>query len=153
MDSLTSQPTPGHIKQTLQNLPKGVDETYEQAMKRIENQGEGFREMAKKVLSWVIHARRTLSTAEVQHALAVEPRKTVLNGDFIPEVEMLSSICAGLVTVDAESNIIRLVHYTTQEYFERTQNCWFPNAQTNIATICITYLSFDTFENRFLCNG
>jgi len=68
--------------------------------------------MAKKVLSWVIHARRTLSTAKVQHALAVEPKKMVLNGDFILEVEMLGSVCAGLATVNAESNIIRLVHYT-----------------------------------------
>jgi hypothetical protein len=34
-----SQPTRGHIKQALQNLPKGIeglDETYRQAMKRIE---------------------------------------------------------------------------------------------------------------------
>jgi hypothetical protein len=32
------------------------------------------------------------------------------------------SVCAGLVTIDEESNIIRLVHHTTQEYFERSQN-------------------------------
>ena len=39
------------------------------------------------------------------------------------------SVCAGLVTVDEESDIIRLVHYTTQEFFERTQNIWFPNCR------------------------
>ena len=55
------------------------------------------------------------------------------------------SVCAGLVTIDEESSIIRLVHYTTQEYFERTQSNWFPNAQTDITTICVTYLSFDEF--------
>jgi hypothetical protein len=32
----------------------------------------------------------------------------------------------GLVTVDKQSNIIRLVHYTAQEYFERNQSTWFP---------------------------
>jgi len=50
---------------------------------------------------------------------------------------------------DEESNIIRLVHYTTQEYFTRTQNHWFPDAEINITTVCITYLSFDVFESGF----
>jgi hypothetical protein len=57
------------------------------------------------------------------------------------------SVCAGLVTIDEESEIIRLVHYTTQEYFEETQRQWFPDAQTNITTICVSYLSFDEFKS------
>jgi hypothetical protein len=60
-----------------------------------------------------------------------------------------NSVCAGLVTIDEESDIIRLIYYTTQEYFERTQTRWFPSAQTDIATTCLTYLSFDTFESGF----
>lgn len=59
------------------------------------------------------------------------------------------SVCAGLVTADEESNIIRLVHYTTQEYFERTQNDWFPNAETDITVICVTYLSFRVLESGY----
>jgi hypothetical protein len=58
-------------------------------------------------------------------------------------------MCAGLVTVDEESDIIRLVHYPTQEYFERTQSTWFPNAQRDIATTCITYLTFGAFAAGF----
>ena len=57
------------------------------------------------------------------------------------------SVCAGLVTVDEESGIIRLVHYTTQEYFERTQKHWFQDAEADIANICVTYLSFTVFES------
>ena len=112
IDSLTNQPTVGHIKQALQNLPKGLDQTYEQTMNRIESQGEGFRELAKKVLSWVINTKRTLSTAELQHTLAVKPRKRVLNTDFIPDIEIVGSVCAGLVTVDTQSDVVRLVHFT-----------------------------------------
>ena len=44
-----------------------------------------------------------------------------LDEENLPEIEDMVSVCAGLVTIDEESNIIRLVHYTTQEYFERTQ--------------------------------
>jgi hypothetical protein len=54
-----------------------------------------------------------------------------------------------LVTVDEESNIIRLVHYTTQEYFELTQGKWFPNAMTNVTATCITYLSYPIFDSGF----
>src|SRR5436305_14863573 len=59
------------------------------------------------------------------------------------------SVCAGLVIVDKESDIIRLVHYTTQEYFERTWVSWFPDSQRDIASICVIYLSFDVFKPGF----
>src|SRR5436853_5825396 len=116
-------------------------------MKRIESQGEGFRDLAKKVLSWVVHAKRTLSTGELQHAIAVERKKRVLNDDFIPSIEIIVSVCAGLVTFDIQSDVVRLIHYTTQEYFERTS--WFPTAESDITTTYITYLSFSTFGSGF----
>lgn len=76
------------------------------------------------------------------------PRSKALNTNFIPDVKVLGSICAGLLTIDIQSEIVRLVHYTTQEYFERT------NAESNIAITCITYLSFDTFAiGVFLIDG
>ena len=62
-------------------------------------------------------------------------------------MEDVISVCAGLVTVDKESSIIRLVHYTTQEYFERVRFEWNPGAQKEIAVACLTYLSFDTFRS------
>jgi ankyrin repeat protein len=57
------------------------------------------------------------------------------------------SVCAGLVVVDQESAVIRLVHYTTQEYFERTGDAWVPDAQLHIARTCLTYLCFDAFQS------
>jgi hypothetical protein len=70
-----------------------------------------------------------------------------LDEDNIPDVEDIVSVCAGLVTVDEKSDIIRLVHYTTQEYFERTREEWFPYAQLRIASTCLTYLSFSPFRS------
>src|SRR6266571_79929 len=94
MDSLMSQPTLRDIKQALRNLPqgsKGLDETYKQAMERITYQPEGYRKLADQILSWVTHAKRALSTAEIQHALAVRAGMTELNEDFLPEIEILGS--------------------------------------------------------------
>jgi ankyrin repeat protein len=86
---------------------------------------------------------------ELQHALAVEPSDIELNEDNLTEVKDIVSVCAGLVTVDEESGVIRLVHYTTQEFFERTQNDWFPTAEIDITRICVTYLSFRIFKSGF----
>jgi len=36
--------------------------------------------------------------------------------------------------------------YTAQEFFDRTRESKFPDAQINIASTCITYLSFSVFE-------
>src|ERR1700710_66559 len=93
--------------------------------------------------------RETTDYIELQHALAVEVGESRLHEDNLPEIEDMVSVCAGLVTIDEESNVIRFVHYTTHEYFERTQSHWFPNATTDITTICISYLSFDVFERGF----
>jgi Ankyrin repeats (3 copies)/Ankyrin repeats (many copies) len=152
MNTLMDQPTKGDIKQALQHLAKGrdgLDKTYEQAMKRIEDQGSRIRELAKSILAWIIYAKRPLSTAELQHALGVRPLTKKLDEDYLPSTQVLRSVCAGLVTIDEPSGIVRLVHYTTQEYFERTWTNWFPHAQLDIANVCVTYLSFDVFETGF----
>src|SRR5882757_5565282 len=137
------------VETFLGNLQRGsgaYDYAYEEAMNRIPQQRIEF---AKLVLSWITCAKRPLTTSELQHALAVEIGMPKLDEDNLPQVEDMVSVCAGLVTVDDGSGIIRLVHYTTQEYFERTQQVWFPNAVTDIAKVCSTYLSFDTFESGF----
>lgn len=84
-------------------------------MERIESHGGGSRKLAKTVLSWLVHAKRLLSTAELQHAVAVQSGQPELNKKFIPTTEIIGSLCSGLVTIDTQSDVVRLVHYTAQE--------------------------------------
>ena len=152
LDSLMNKTTEDEIQNALKRLPRGseaYDEAYKDAMERIEEQDVDGKKLAKQVLLWIVSARRSLATAELQHALAVEVGKSVFNAKRQPDIEDIVSVCAGLVTIDKESNVFRLVHYTTQDYFEQTQSHWFPNAETYITTICITYLSFDIFTHGF----
>ena len=118
-------------------------------MERIEGQVKDQEDLAKLVLSWITCAKRPLTTSEFQHALAVEVSQSKMDEDNLPDIEDMVSVCAGLVTVDEESDIIRLIHYTMQEYFVRTQSRWFPNAEADITTVCITYLSFSVFGGGF----
>ena len=114
-------------------------------MERINGQVIDFKRLANKVLLWICCAKRPLRTPELQHALAVDVGESELNEHKLPEIEDMVTVCAGLVTVDEESGIIRLVHYTTQEYFEKTQKSWFPKAEVEITETCVTYLSFSVF--------
>jgi len=152
IDSLRDKTTPKQIREALEKLPKGSEalvDAYKGAVERIEDQERGLLKLAKQVLSWITCAKRPLTTLEIRHALAVEIGGSKLDEENLPEIEDMVSVCAGLVTVDEESNIIRLVHYTAQEYFERTWTSWFPSAQTDITKTCVTYLSFRSFEAGF----
>lgn len=125
---------------------RAYNDAYDAAMMRINSQALDFQSLAKQALSWLTCARERLTLTQVQHALGVEIGSFALDKENLPDVECLISACAGLVAFDEHSHVIRLVHYTTKQYFEQTWTRWFPNAHAEIAQICITYLSFDVFE-------
>ncbi|TRX97935.1 hypothetical protein FHL15_001145 [Xylaria flabelliformis] len=152
LDSLIGKRSLKAVRTALEKLPSGSNalyEAYRDAMSRIESQVSDQIDLAKQVLLWVACAKRPLTTLELQHALAVEVGKPKIDPDNFPQIEDMVSVCAGLVTVDEESGIIRLVHHTTQEYFEQTQKQWFPNADVYIAIVCVTHLSFSIFDDGF----
>jgi len=128
---------------------KTLDRAYVQAMERIEAQAPEHRDLARQVLLWITCAKRRLTSSELQHAIAIEVNNDELDRENITDIELLVSVCTGLVIVDEESDIVRLVHYTTQEYFGRTWERWFPNAHTDITEKCATYLSFKVFKTGF----
>jgi ankyrin repeat protein len=149
-DSLLDKRKPREVKLTLAKLKKGeaaLNSAYSDALQRIEGQLDNDCKLAKDVLSWITLAKRPLTTAELCCALAVEPGEAELDPENKPDVDDIVSVCAGLVVVDQESAIIRLVHYTTQEYFERISSRLNPDGELEIAETCLTYLSFSVFES------
>lgn len=69
-------------------------------------------------VSWITHARRPLLVGELRHGLAVEycddgEGLQEFDEDNLPSPGSLVDVCAGLVIIDSTSQIIRLVHYTT----------------------------------------
>ncbi|KAL7963708.1 ankyrin repeat-containing domain protein [Trichoderma compactum] len=131
---------------------KILTDAYEQAIKRIKNQNEGIKRLAMRALAWVTLAKRQITTLELQHALATRDGMTTLSHDDLPDLTDIMSACVGLLTVDEESRIIRLVHYTAHEYLEQTQTSWFPSAEDSILRNCLTYLLFEVFKSG-LCQS
>ena len=108
-------------------------------MERIQSQGQGLRDLSFRVIAWIVHAQRPLTKSEMQHALATTNDASSLDLESITEIGLLVSVCAGLVTVDMKSNIVRLVHHTAMEYFDRTRTKWFLNVHDEITQTCVTY--------------
>jgi ankyrin repeat protein len=111
-------------------------------MERIGSQATDQVELAHDVLAWIVHARRRVTAMELQQALGVEIGEIEFDSDNCPDIDYIVSVCAGLIAIDHGTNIIRLAHYTAQEYFEKNQLKWFPDAEARIANVCTTYLSF-----------
>jgi hypothetical protein len=109
MDSLKSKSKRKEVRETLKHLPQELDDTYKEAMERIEMQCEDDRKLAERVLSWIVYAFRPLSLQELRYALATMPGMTEVEDDDLDDQDVLISVCAGLVIVDEESDIVRLV--------------------------------------------
>ncbi|KAL9630679.1 MAG: hypothetical protein Q9204_004595, partial [Flavoplaca sp. TL-2023a] len=130
----------------IQKLPQSINEQYEETWKRIEQQNLEHRDLGKRILSWLIHAIRPLKVQELSHALATRKGDKFLDTERLDARDSLLPCCHGLVVIDDETQIIRLVHYSTQEYLYQHRSNLFPDAQCNILSTCLTYLSFEHLQ-------
>ena len=97
------------VRKALETLPPELNESYEQTMERIKSQGKDYSELAMRVLLWVSNTVRPLSPIELQYAIAVQPGMTELDDEDLDDQDLMISVCAGLVVLDAETNTLRFV--------------------------------------------
>lgn len=150
LQSLKTKTDIKSLRKALDVLPAERDQTYEDALERIQNQPKDESELAMRVLSWITHATRPLKVGEIQHAIAVmnlEPNENMLDEEGLTDEAELITACGGLASIDQDSRVIRLVHYTTEEYFDSNRERIFPRAHADIACSCIRYLSMDPFKD------
>lgn len=139
---LARQRTRNGILSALEQLPSELDDVYDSILDRIYSQNSDDANLAINILKWITYAKEPLQPTTLQHAVAIKHDSTDIDDGDLIDVEDLVSLCAGIVTVDRERGIIRLVHYTTQDYLENR----LPNAHADIAMTCLTYLGFDVLD-------
>ncbi|KAJ7339863.1 hypothetical protein DFH08DRAFT_1013374, partial [Mycena albidolilacea] len=147
IESLSTKLSIGAVRKALKELPEKLSKTYDVAMERIEAQNEEERRAACSTLIWIANAKRPLTVQELQVSLAVEPGTQQLDEDYLMSIDTIVSVCAGLVIVDEQLSVVRLVHYTTQQYLDNIQAQRFPDAQTEITCTLLTVLAFDGFPD------
>lgn len=120
MDSITDQSTVNEIYDTLDGLREATgsySSAYEATMERVLGQPKRRRDLALRILAWIVHARRLLRLRELNHALATRWGKRSIDLDDTYPKEVILSVCAGLVTLDdSVGTPARLIHYTAQEF-------------------------------------
>ncbi|KAF4873776.1 Ankyrin-2 [Colletotrichum siamense] len=127
-----------------------LEQAYDQAMARIQNQPPNVRRLGMRTLTWIVFAERPLGIVELQHALAIEETDTKFDPEKVRTIELILTTCAGLVTIDEKSDTVRLAHFTTQEYFVSKQNEYFASAQSDIVSACATYLCFQGLRKHVI---
>ncbi|KAL4963059.1 ankyrin repeat-containing domain protein [Aspergillus stella-maris] len=145
IESIQGKRSAKQIREGLKTLPTGLDAAYVEAWSRIESQLPDQVQTAKDALSWISCATRPLTTLELVHARAIEEGLSYFDEENIPEIDDVVAACGGLVTVDEQEHVVRLVHYTAQEFLERHRDRLLPDAASDVGSKCIQYLSFDAF--------
>jgi len=135
----------------LDQLPKGLEKTYDVAVSRIHaRHNEDHVIVALKTLMWITFAREPLEVDALRYALVVEENSTDINQSDLPDIQKVISLCVGLVAVDRESGNIRLVHETTQQYFQKYfRDVRKEDGDAEIVKTCLTYFSFPAFSHPF----
>ena len=65
----------------------------------------------------------------------------MLDEELIIDVHNITSLCAGLIAVNQKTNVVNLVHYTTEGFFKETREFYFPSFHASITSSCTTYLT------------
>ena len=128
-------------------MPTKLTDMYDKAIERIQQQPKPHVTLALRVLSWIVCAKRPLLVEELRHGLAVEFGKPCLDHENLCDLRLMVMVCGGLVTIDSESNTIRLAHFTVQEYFRGLPSSLLANTDVDVSRACLTYLLFDAFDS------
>ncbi|KAF6809884.1 ankyrin repeat domain-containing protein [Colletotrichum musicola] len=111
-------------------LPEDIDQIYKESLVYILTSGDMARDIAVKVLSWVLYMREPLTPmALLGAATADEHSKFDLNQVMV--------LCANLVIMDAKCNIIRFAHQSVQDFLQRQEAFATASAHSLLASVCL----------------
>jgi len=119
----------------------GLGDAYTTTLTRVKKQKKDKSILGLQVLMWILYSERPLRAVELCYALGVEIGSADLDSENIPALRTILASCLGLVTVEASSSTIRLVHFTLQEHLSSDPTL-FHNPHSTIAGVCLTYLNF-----------
>jgi Ankyrin repeats (many copies) len=111
---------PPSVRRILEELPEGLDETYERILREIGKPNQGH---AHRLLQCLVVAVRPLEVKELAEVLAVD-----FNTGGMPELnpgwhwedqeEAVMSACSSFVTIvkDGDSRVVQFSHFSVKEF-------------------------------------
>jgi hypothetical protein len=129
----------------LKDLPKGLNETYENILLKISRSDV---EIVRRILLWLAFAVLPLTLEELHTAIAIEQDKDGLDEDsLLSSPQDILTLCGSLISLSEQGNV-RLAHLSVKDYLVSSDAC-LPKYVMNsddgnleLAMDCLTYLSY-----------
>lgn len=152
LDQISTLRTVGAIRKALQDLPKDLEQTYENILARVSPYYAGH---VKKALQWLAFAA-PMTLNELNDAIIIH-----INSDYLDEDERLSDpkdildLCNSLISV-TQSGFVRLAHLSVRDYLvspkiRSTRVAQFSldsqNCLIDISAGCLAYMSIKAFDS------
>ncbi|KAG2051859.1 hypothetical protein BDR06DRAFT_973430 [Suillus hirtellus] len=137
------------IKDALDNLPDGLNETYDRIICGIQQKGRGYDKIAENCLLWLAGALTPLTLDQLDEAMMIDVKQSILNPDLRASDPMdIVVACGSLVTYDETTGVVALSHYSVKEYLisPRPNNILksISDVHARIFELLITYVSCDS---------
>ena len=125
-----------------------MDTFYGHVMERIFHQASPDATLARLALTWVAFSRRPISVREIAHIIKAEDVLDVSASRQGVQVnsELLTIVCAGILTIDPDTGTLNPAHLTVREYLQRNWEGIFPQSREYITASCVEYLLLEEFK-------
>lgn len=140
------------IRQALHSFASGLDEIYETILVRIPEEDRG---LAIRVFQCLVCSIRPMTIEEVAEGVSIELGDTTLDpGNKLNDPEDILDILGGLVSLDKNTRILELAHFSVKEYLTSERITGSPSssyqinpkaAHVELAKLCLTYISIEDF--------
>ncbi|KAA8895957.1 hypothetical protein FN846DRAFT_967255 [Sphaerosporella brunnea] len=172
LDHLNELETQADIRNALAHLPETLFETYDRILDGIgtrkDRRGVGrnssqTKTLAQKAFLWLVHSIEPLTLDELVEALAIEEDSngstTLDRTKTFYDPKGLLRTCRSLLNYDHKTGIVKLCHYTVEEYLvsdylrQRSTNSYYavdkkdsPRVVIRLAKIVLRYLLLEDFS-------
>ncbi|KAH8703264.1 hypothetical protein BGW36DRAFT_84581 [Talaromyces proteolyticus] len=154
LELLSSQRTGRDVIRALEQIPDGINGTYELILECIP---PSDRELAREILVWLIYNRQPIRLSALNEAIVLQRYDRYLDDECkLFDQTAILHICQGLLTYDEKTSIVALAHssvrsYLTSDAIKKSRAAFYSVdervATRNIFQKCLTYLMFDEFNN------
>ena len=151
IDAILEEVTIYNRREKLEEMTKGkgLGDAYTATLTRIQSQNGSKSRLGMEALMWISHSERPLEALELCQALGVERGKTDQNALNVPAIETVLRCSLGLITIEASSSTVRLIHFTLQEHLSNASSL-FHNPHSMMAEVCLTFLRKGEVSSRLI---
>lgn len=109
MEFLQGYSTVKELSKALDLRTDDLDASYLFTMERIASQDRQYSSIAKRAITWILYAKRTLTISELQHALAICDTEYTFDERDIPPEDVVATASCGIIKIQPQSGVVRLV--------------------------------------------